>query len=98
MPSVELIDLPLPLHQVGYGCGHGSSDDIPWILSLLELVMYLNPGLLEVVDLFGPPRVVKLMQCFDVMQNDLIARVNVFVAVQVISAVKQAACMMVQGG
>lgn len=60
--------------------------------------MYLNPGLLEVVDLFGPPRVVKLMQCFDVMQNDLIARVNVFVAVQVISAVKQAACMMSKVG
>ena len=34
-PSVELIDVPMPFHQVGYGSSHRALDHIPWALALL---------------------------------------------------------------
>ena len=37
---------------------------------------------------------VELVQCFDVVQDDVVSRVNVLVAAQVISAVQESSCMM----
>ena len=88
------MNIPLPFEQVCNGCRHGATNYIPGVLSLLELVMHLSPSLLEMLELVGRPGVVEVVQSFDVVQNDLVTWVDVFVAVQVTGAIKQAPRMM----
>ena len=98
VPSVDVIDLPIPLHHICYGCSHGSSYHIPWVLFLVGLIVNLSPRLFEVLDLFWRPGVVECVHGLDVVQNDLISRVHVLVAMQVIGAVQEPSCMMAQMG
>ena len=58
----------------------------------------LCPGLLKVLELIPRPVVVEGVHGLDVVQNDLICRVDVLVAMQIIGAVKEPPCMMPQMG
>ena len=66
------------------------------MLSLAELVGDLCPCLLKVLDLVRWPVVKEGVNGLDVVQNDLVTRVDVLVAMQIIGAVKKPTCMMPQ--
>ena len=59
------------------------------MLSLAELVGDLCPCLLKVLDLVCWPVVKESVNGLDVVQNDLVTRVDVLVAVQIIGVVKK---------
>ena len=86
------------LVQVGNGGSHRALDHIPCILSLLEACVKLCPCLLKVLELIPWPIVVEGVHCLDVVQNDLVGWVNVFVAVQIIGTIQEATCVMPKVG
>ena len=45
-PVKKLLDRPLPFLEIGYGCRHGSFDDVPWMGFGLQLLVGLAPCLL----------------------------------------------------
>ena len=96
MPSMDVLDLPSPFQHICNGCCHGTSHHISWMVPLTELVVDLGPCLLELLELVRRPVVKESIYGFDVVQNDLITRVDVLVAVQIIGAVKKPTGMMPQ--
>ena len=79
---MEVLDLPVPFIHVVYSRSHGSLNHIPLVLLLAELLRDFSPGLLEMCHLIWWPAVVKGVNGLDVVQDDLVFWVNVFVAVQ----------------
>lgn len=64
LPTMYVMDLPVPFHQVGNGGRHRPSHHIPWMLFGLELLVDLRPCLLQVLELvWGPIVIVLAIQC-----------------------------------
>lgn len=63
----------------------------PWMLFGLEL---LAPGLLKMCHLFWRPLVVQGVDSLDALNEDLISRILVFVAAQIIGAVQKSPFMV----
>ena len=90
-PSHQVVGLPSPLLEVCYGRCHGSTDGVPRVLLGMQLVKCGFPGLLKGCHLFSGPGLYEAMDCLDVVDDDLVCRINVFLLMEVISAVQQAA-------
>ena len=87
-PPEKTVGLTVPFGQIGYAA--------PWVSLVGQLLMDLLPSLLQVGNLVSWPCMVDIVKGSDVVDDDLICRVEVLVAVDVVSCIQCAASVVPQ--
>ena len=94
--DLQLWDLPFPFQEVGDGSCQRTLHGVPGMVLGTLVLVDVGPGLLEVRDLVSGPGMVEGVESFDVVDDHLVCRGHVFVAVDVVGGIKRTTFVMTQ--
>lgn len=88
--------MPSPFLEVHEGSGQRTSNTVPGVLLGLELLVSGVPSLFKSRKLLWGPCLDKVMDGFDVVNEDLITWLDVALAVDVVGYVNHPSCVMAE--